>query len=231
MFSKYAKAITTNNKEEWLELRKTGIGGSDCSVVIGVNPYKNEYTLFKEKTGQKEPDDLSKNKAVIKGTLMEEPLRELFSIKYPSLEVFKDNKTYFSLQYPFMLANLDGVIRVKEKTNLVFMDKDIGYYDVYFNPDELIGLEIKTASIISLQAWKKIPKYYYAQLQHYMIVTGLKKFILLAYLEFPDGNVCIRQYLIKANEDDQNFIIEKETEFYNNIINNQKPLNKINLKI
>ena len=38
--------------EEWLDWRKTGIGGSDASVVCGVSKYKSPLELFMEKTGQ-----------------------------------------------------------------------------------------------------------------------------------------------------------------------------------
>ena len=38
--------------EEWLEYRKTGIGGSDASVVCGINKYKSPVELWMEKTGQ-----------------------------------------------------------------------------------------------------------------------------------------------------------------------------------
>ncbi len=37
---------------EWLEYRKTGIGGSDASVVCGINKYKSPVELWMEKTGQ-----------------------------------------------------------------------------------------------------------------------------------------------------------------------------------
>lgn len=50
-----AKAvIDTNNLsyEQWLEYRKTGIGGSDASVVCGINKYKSPVELWLEKTGQ-----------------------------------------------------------------------------------------------------------------------------------------------------------------------------------
>ena len=38
--------------EDWLEYRKQGIGGSDASVVCGINRYKSPVELWMEKTGQ-----------------------------------------------------------------------------------------------------------------------------------------------------------------------------------
>ncbi len=42
------------NKEEWLEERKNGIGGSDAATILGLNPYKTNIDLWEEKTGRKE---------------------------------------------------------------------------------------------------------------------------------------------------------------------------------
>ena len=35
--------------EEWLEYRRKGIGGSDASVVCGINKYKSPVELWLEK--------------------------------------------------------------------------------------------------------------------------------------------------------------------------------------
>lgn len=42
--------IKTGSREEWLELRKKYIGGSDASAVIGANPYRSAYALWAEKS-------------------------------------------------------------------------------------------------------------------------------------------------------------------------------------
>ena len=38
--------------EQWLEYRRKGIGGSDASVVCGVNRYKSPVELWLDKTNQ-----------------------------------------------------------------------------------------------------------------------------------------------------------------------------------
>ena len=37
--------------EEWLRLRKTGLGGSDAGAVCGLNPYSSPMEVFYDKTG------------------------------------------------------------------------------------------------------------------------------------------------------------------------------------
>jgi len=50
-------------REEWLEVRKQGIGSSDAAAAVGLNPYKSQLELWLEKTGRDtglpktDPDD------------------------------------------------------------------------------------------------------------------------------------------------------------------------------
>ena len=54
------KLVSTVNmeKREWLKWRRMGIGGSDASVIAGVNPFRSVFQLWKEKTGQAEPEEI-----------------------------------------------------------------------------------------------------------------------------------------------------------------------------
>ena len=49
------------NREKWLAVRNQGIGGSDASVIMGLNPYKSAYRLWLENRGIAEPEDLTGN--------------------------------------------------------------------------------------------------------------------------------------------------------------------------
>ena len=37
-------------REEWLRLRKNGIGGSDAGAVCGLNPYSSPMNVYRDKT-------------------------------------------------------------------------------------------------------------------------------------------------------------------------------------
>lgn len=50
--------IQFDSMEEWLVNRK-GIGGSDASAILGLNPYKTNQELWMEKKGQMSPVDIS----------------------------------------------------------------------------------------------------------------------------------------------------------------------------
>ena len=47
--------VSTENMPyaDWLEYRKQGIGGSDASVVCGINRYKSPVELWLDKTGDR----------------------------------------------------------------------------------------------------------------------------------------------------------------------------------
>ncbi len=46
--------ISTINmsREEWLKLRKSGIGGSDAGAICGLNPYSSPMKVYQDKTSE-----------------------------------------------------------------------------------------------------------------------------------------------------------------------------------
>ena len=71
--------VKTNNlsREEWLKYRTGGIGGSDVSVIAGINPYRSLHQLWLEKTGQISPEETD-NEYTHFGTLLEPIVRQEF---------------------------------------------------------------------------------------------------------------------------------------------------------
>ena len=70
--TKYGHALrlastTQLTREQWLAIRKLGIGSSDAAVAVGLSPYKCPLSLWLEKTGRKEPEDISHKAAVAVG--------------------------------------------------------------------------------------------------------------------------------------------------------------------
>lgn len=62
-------------RDDWLEVRKHGIGSSDAAAAVGLNPYKSQLTLWMEKTGRDaelpKPDPEDTTAPVYWGTLLE----------------------------------------------------------------------------------------------------------------------------------------------------------------
>ena len=107
----------TMSYEEWLEYRKLGLGGSDASVVCGINKYKSPVELWMEKTNQLQAQEAGE--AAYWGTQLEPFVREEFT-KRTGIEVAKPAVILQSEEHPFMLANLDGICEVPGVGTCIF---------------------------------------------------------------------------------------------------------------
>lgn len=204
-------------RNEWLEERKKGIGGSDASVIMGLNPYKTTVDLWKEKTGRIVAEDISDKEYVKYGTLAEEYLRELFKLDFPKYNIKHEENTIIKHpKYSFLFASLDGIL----------INKDT---------EEKGILEIKTTNILNngqKEKWNnRIPDNYFCQVLHYLNVTGYSFAILKAQLKFNyDENIRLetRHYYIERKdvEEDIKILENKEIEFWNKYVvaDKQPPL-------
>ena len=187
------------SREEWLRWRTKGIGGSDVSVIAGVNPFRSIFQLWLEKTGQVEPEE-TENDNTHFGNVLEPVVKKEFS-KRTGLKVRAKRALLQSEEYPFMLADLDGVIYENGKMNL---------------------FEAKTASAYKQEIWEKgIPEEYVLQVQHYMAVTGAEKTYLAALV---GGN---RFYWKVVRRDEQKIaeIIALEKAFWEeNVLAGKEPV-------
>lgn len=175
-------------REQWLKYRAQGIGGSDVSVIAGINPYRSVYQLWLEKTGQVEPCE-SGNECTHFGTILEPIVKQEFTEK-TGIAIAEPKYIYQHKDYPFMLANLDGVVSVDGE-------------DCIF--------EAKTASAYKLNEWENgIPTEYMMQIQHYMAVTGLKKTYIAALI---GGNHFVYK-IIDCDDKMIDNIIEMERRFW-----------------
>lgn len=201
------------DEKAWLNGRMNGIGGSDASAIVGMNPYKTNIELFEEKTGRRIPEDISDKPYVIYGKNAEEHIRELFKLDYPQYEVSHyEYRILQSIKHPFMQASLDG--------ELVDQDGRKGI------------LEIKTTNILqSMQRekWKdRVPDNYYLQVLHYLLVTNYQFVVLRAHLNSVwgmDVRTQVKHYFIEREEvmEDLGFLLKEEIKFWGYVESGRKP--------
>ena len=206
------------DRQAWLEERKKGIGGSDASAIVGMNPYKPNIALWEEKTGRVIPEDIGDKPYVKYGVDAEFHLRELFKLDYQQYEVdYEEFKIHKNEQHPFIFATLDG-----ELTDIETGERGV--------------LEIKTTNILqSMQKEKwndKIPDNYYIQILHQLLATGFDFAILKAHLRSDWGNevrISTKHYTIRRTEVEQDlkFLFEKEIHFWNEYVLKDKRPNLI----
>lgn len=147
---------------EWHDLRRQGLGGSDAGKVLGWSKYGSPLTVVMEKTGRL--PSFEGNEATEVGSALEPLIRDYMLPEYLAklgivADVVAPTALYRSTVEPFMLANVDGFLSMGDVT---------------------VGLEIKTGTSYQLTNWggmdgDEVPADYYAQVQHYMAVTGLQE--------------------------------------------------------
>jgi len=175
--------------EDWLELRRKGIGGSDVSVVCGISKYKSPVELWLDKTGQIQGDEAGE--PAYWGVQLEALVRAEFT-KRTGIEVMPVNQLLQGTEHPFMLANLDGTCEHPDFGTVIF--------------------EAKTASAYLANAWDdKIPDEYMLQIQHYMAVTGYGG----AFIAVLIGGNCFRWKFVERDEEIIAMLIQLETDFWN----------------
>lgn len=156
MFEKISTAKM--NREEWLHLRKTGIGGSDAGALCGLNPYSSPMKVYYDKTTDEITD--TDSEAIRIGHDLEDYVAKRFT-EATGLKVRRSNYMYRSVEHPFMIADVDRIV--------------IG---------EDAGLECKTASAYNADKWKdgNIPLHYIMQCYHYMAVLNKRTWYIAAVI-------------------------------------------------
>lgn len=151
------RLVKTNtlSRDEWLEVRKHGIGSSDAAAALGLNPYKSQLELWMEKTGRDtdlpKPDPTDTTAPVYWGTLLE-PIVAASYTQQTGRRVRKVNAVLQHPDRPWMLANIDREV--------------IGASDVQI-------LECKTAGEFGARHWRDgVPEYVQLQVLHQLAVTG-----------------------------------------------------------
>ncbi len=144
------------SREEWLAVRKQGIGSSDAAAACGIHPYLSMLELWMIKTGRMSSDideSIEGYSPLYWGNTLE-PMVAKYYQEHTGNKVRRVNAI---LQHPdpdkaFMLANLDYAIT---------------------GSDEVQILECKTAGEHGAKLWKHgVPLYVTCQVQHQLAVTG-----------------------------------------------------------
>ncbi|KHK54105.1 endonuclease [Ralstonia sp. A12] len=184
---------TELSRADWLEVRRTGIGGSDAAAAVGLNPFKSQTELWLEKVGRAadlpKPDPNDTSEPVFWGSMLEPIVAAAYTLK-TGRRVRKVNAVLRHPEVPFMLANLDREV--------------VGVPDVHI-------LECKTAGEFGARHWQDgVPEYVQLQVQHQLAVTG-KRAADVAVL------LCGQQLAVYRIERDDELIarlIQLEGEFW-----------------
>jgi len=190
------KIFEYENQEKWHELRGIGIGGSDIGAILGVNKYKSAIDIYIDKTEGKKQDG---NRFTHFGHKLEKVVFEEFQERHSNMKCYT---VPYTIQRGVCVANVDGMVYdpVKDK------------YGV---------LELKTTSAYNKDEWTgdTVPQSYYAQVQHYLYVTGLS----FAYIACLVGGNDYKEFYIERSLEDIDYIQVKATDFWKNHVMKKVP--------
>ena len=198
----YEIICSTKNlsREEWLSMRKLGIGGSDVSIIAGCNPYRSVFELWHEKRGEMSSIDKTSGEAAYWGNVLENVVRKEFTNR-TGKAVRRKNAILRNKEHQFMIADLDGVVSEFDGTYSIF--------------------EAKTAIEFKNNDWKngEIPRNYQLQVQHYMAVTGFRK----TYIAVLVGGNKFYWYEVYRDEQLIKILISMEAHFWNCVRTGEEP--------
>lgn len=205
-------------RDEWLTQRKRGIGGTDISAILNLNPWKNPLDVYLGKVGLttwQEP-----NEAMYWGTKLESLIAERYEMDlgfkpgsgavvreaaiaplFPGRAAAWNAQTIVEHEnYPFFLGTPDGIVSAVDR-----------------------GLEIKNTSYQG-QEWGKpgtdqVPQHYLIQCAWYMSITNLPTWDLAVL--FSGSRLGI--YTIHRNFELEKLLIEAGRQFWHDHVEQQVP--------
>ena len=173
-----------DDRDAWLDLRKKGIGGSDVAAIMGLSAFRSAYSVWAEKSGLYQPEDISDKPAVHWGNILEPIVGGEYAENHQAREVRRVNAVCRNLKRPWAQASLDYEVK-----------------------DPVLGwgvLEIKTAGAMRAKDWDDgVPVYYQTQVVHYLSVTG-RPFADVAVLI---GGSDYREYRIMRDAEDEAAVV------------------------
>lgn len=184
--------VFENGSPEWHQARLNSIGGSEIGTILGLNPWESPFYLWASKCGHIPPKVLD-SFAVKLGNILEPViLEQILPDQHPDWEVYTTG-TYQDGNIPYLHANPDALAKVD---------------------GEWVVVEVKT----SRNYWDVIPPQYLAQVQHYLMVLGLKRGVIVGLV----GMDWV-EFWVEADDFEQAVITQSAERFMQSVERNEAP--------
>lgn len=183
------------SREQWLEYRRRGIGGSDVASLIGISPFSTARDLYYDKLNVASVEtDESNWVALEMGHLLEDLVARIFQRK-TGFDIYQVKKMFYHPKCPFMIADVD-------------------YFVNCLNGSKAI-LEIKTTNYNARDNWWKdgeevVPDYYESQGRHYMAVMDIDQVYFCCLYGNTEDEVIIREVKRDFTYEDEMIFLEQE---------------------
>lgn len=182
------------DRDAWLQLRKTGVGGSDCAAALGLSKRKSALQLYLEKIGDV-PDEIEDTAWLEWGRLLEPAIRRKYEMRHGCAVVVPQHMRLE--RFPFIVGTPDGL-----------------------TDDRLVEIKTaRTAQGFGAAGTDEVPEDYLLQTQHYLILTARP----VADIAVLIGGSDYREYEIPADRELQQMIIEGESRFWSRVERRDPP--------
>ncbi len=174
-------------REEWLAARQHGIGGSDVSAIVGMNPWKTALDVYCDKLGLAEPQ--AENRAMRLGKRLEpailgEYTLETGRVAWLNSELYRHPRFEWALGTPDAFTSEPGV--------------------------ELKAHGLRQAVRFGEPGTDEIPEEHICQVSWYMALTGRESWDLAVLL----GGQDFRVYHVARNPDLEAVLLEAAERFW-----------------
>ncbi|MGF6792734.1 YqaJ viral recombinase family protein [Paraburkholderia sp. 35.1] len=188
-----------NAREQWLEERKKGVGGSDAAAALGQSRHKTAFQLYQEKLDLIPGDVMVSPDSVERmefGALIEQVIADMYAKRY-GVKLRRHNKLAQHPRLPYMLASYDRTIDGKRE-----------------------GLECKNVDALSYRfgEWgeehsDQVPQEFLLQCHHYLATSGYDVWHLAACV----GGNSLKVYHIERDPEMIDLVEQGEAEFWQHV--------------
>jgi putative phage-type endonuclease len=201
----FCEDITKLTNEEWLQNRRTGIGGSDYGILYGLSIFKTARDLFKDKLGYTPYWEPKNNWFTLEvGHALEELVAKAF-YERTGYKPYAVRKMFRHPVYYWMIADVDYFVDIRDSE---------GNIRTYI-------LEIKTTSYQNKDKWgddfaPQIPPSYILQGRSYACVTNVSGIIYACLYDNKIDSLIIRT--LERDLDEEAELIEAGRHFWQDYV-------------
>lgn len=197
--------IMTDDRSDWLEWRRGGIGGSDVAAVLGISPFASPWSTWADKLGLLPPEPESEQMAA--GRWLEAAIGPWFTHE-TGLDVAGEQTWCTHREHDHHRATVDGFVVDGCATPAGFDDEG--------GLPALGLLEIKVTG--PGRRWDHLPEDKQAQGQWQMHVTGLDR-VWFAVLMGRRLDI----HELKRDQADIDFMVDRVDAFWSDHVQAQEP--------
>jgi len=198
-------SLERRSREQWLQQRRSGIGGSDIAAILGFDDRRTALDVYFDKKGMGEARRTAQmDEAARFGHLHEELVAREFA-RRAGLRLYPSPGTLARADKPWMRASIDRLVATPPARRARTVK---------------VPLEVKTRSAYQSQQWQDEPADPPAiQLQWYLAVTGASHGYLAALI----GGNSLRWYRVARDDELIGMLIDAGEEFMQRLADDNPP--------